>query len=229
MSQSDENARRLLRVLGGLEASGDHEVWLALLPDYLEVELSGDDPAKRFPDLHAHLDRCEACGLVYAEMLDLALAQEAGKLPEVTNFPPVRLPQPVRQADLVRRVAEATLDALQKSRRDLDGAIRRFFELLATATGPLEPAAMAQAFGLGQADTPAMPLVVAGYYALEAVIRQVGTSDLSSAEARSQLQAQLEIAAQAEARRVKLNPAELTAFVSTFVRLALDELSQSLD
>ena len=228
MSLPDENARRLLRALEGLETAGAHEAWLAGLPDYVEAELAGEDAARLYADLHAHLDRCEACSLVYAELLDWALAEAAGKLPVIETLPPVRLPPPARQAAARQRADAARVAAERRSRRAPDRAHRRFVEALATATGPLEPAAAVHVFGLGPADTPAVRLVLAGYYALEAAARQAAAGDWP-AEVKVEVRKRLEAAALTEARRMKLSADESAAFVAAFGLVVLEELDQFLD
>lgn len=226
MNQPEENARRVLRAVAGAEAPGEHEAWLTQLPEYVEDELAGEDLAQRYPELQAHLDQCESCSQVYAEMVDLALAEAAGQLPEVANLPPLELPPPARLSDFVRRVAGATLDALSRKQSELDGALRRFFEALPGATAPLEPAATAQAFGLGQPDTPALALVIASYYAFTAVAGEVGPVQPGRAADEHALRRRLDAAARAEAHRVGLTAGEVGPFAATFVKLALDALRQ---
>ena len=48
---------------------------------YVEVEMSGEDPAARMPQVRQHLDQCTACREEYEILRDLARTENEGALP----------------------------------------------------------------------------------------------------------------------------------------------------
>lgn len=58
-----------------------------LLPACVEAELRGENVAERFPDLWQHLLICDACGSIYADLLEVTMLEEAGQLPDLITIP----------------------------------------------------------------------------------------------------------------------------------------------
>ncbi|HET9590405.1 MAG TPA: hypothetical protein VFO91_16580 [Anaerolineales bacterium] len=48
---------------------------------FVEVELSGEDPAIKLPRVKQHLDQCPACREEYETLRDLRNLEEEGRLP----------------------------------------------------------------------------------------------------------------------------------------------------
>jgi predicted anti-sigma-YlaC factor YlaD len=49
---------------------------------FVEVELSGEDPAIKMPQVKQHLDQCPACREEYKILRDLRRLEEEGELPD---------------------------------------------------------------------------------------------------------------------------------------------------
>ena len=52
-----------------------------LVSHFVEVELSGEDPAIKIPQLKQHLDQCAACREEYETLRDLARLEKDDHLP----------------------------------------------------------------------------------------------------------------------------------------------------
>lgn len=229
MPNLDDNARRLLQALSNKEAAGNHAECLAALPEFVEAEMAGDDAARLFPAVQAHLDLCESCDAVYAEMLDVRLAEEAGQIPEATHLPPLRMPYALRLRRWARELSGATLDALKQGRRELDSAAQAFFDALAQTSERLNLQSQPQAFALGQTDSEALPLVMASYYALTQLMEQHPAAALRALAQAGQLQSALERAAKEEAKRIGLQGQTAQTFIATFVTFGQNNLPQLLE
>jgi hypothetical protein len=228
MSDYDDNARRLLRALSAGEEAGDHDACLAALAEFVEAEMANEDVARLFPEVQAHLDTCQECDALHAEMLDLLMADEAGLISEPDHLPPLRMPREVLIRRWARDTAGAMLDALRQGRRELDSAAQAFFDALTRATGRLDLQAQSQAFALGETDSEALPLVMASYYALAGLVEQFPAADLHAMADVEQLQPVIERAAREEARRIGLKGQTAQTFITTFVTFALNNLPHLL-
>jgi hypothetical protein len=231
MSDSGDNARRLLRALSTGEEVGDHAACLAALAEFLEAEMADEDVARLFPEVQAHLDICEECDALHTEMLDLLMADELGLIPELDHLPSLRMPREVLVRRWARNAAGAALDALRQSRRDLDSAAEAFFDALAQTPGRLGLQEISLAFGLGESDSEALPFVAAAYYALAGISREVEKTslDLQSKAEAGQLPGMLERTAREEAERVGLRGEAAQTFARALVVYALSNLAQLAD
>lgn len=53
---------------------------------FVEVELSGEDPVVKMPQVKQHLDQCSACHEEYETLRDLAYLEEKGELPSADDL-----------------------------------------------------------------------------------------------------------------------------------------------
>jgi hypothetical protein len=53
---------------------------------YVEVELSGQDPALKMPQLRQHLNQCPACREEYETLRDLARLEKDDQLPSLDDL-----------------------------------------------------------------------------------------------------------------------------------------------
>ncbi len=226
MSELPEGVERLFRAARGEHDLAECEACRAGLPTFVEAEAEGEDAARVYPAVAAHLDVCEACGEEYAALLDIALAEAAGLPGAPGAAPPLVLPRPLRLRRWAHNVASAALDALQRGREELDGAAQAFFDALDGER--LAVAERSTAFGLGPADSDALPLTMAAYYALLDLTERHGPALRALAEA-GQLRPELERAAGEEARRAGLRGPAAEAFVSSFVDAASANEAEFLD
>jgi predicted anti-sigma-YlaC factor YlaD len=89
----------LERIYATAESEIDCEQLQAALPAYVDLELVGQDPAARFPQVKAHLAQCPDCAEEYEGLRKVAELESKGRLPkaedsleqfeESTTFEPV--------------------------------------------------------------------------------------------------------------------------------------------
>src|SRR3990172_1622064 len=108
MNDKYDGVRRLFQAATGKNTHlpSDDE-YRAQIPALVDAEMAGENIASLFPDLLAHLDTCPTCDAEYAALLELAMAEEGGELPQPNNFPPLRLPGKVAFQRLVRQIAQS--------------------------------------------------------------------------------------------------------------------------
>jgi hypothetical protein len=81
-------ARGLARVLVMGDDENRCEACLDGLEEYVEAQLAGEDYARRFATLAAHLDSCVECAEAYAMLYEVRLAEAEGRLPSPAAMPP---------------------------------------------------------------------------------------------------------------------------------------------
>ncbi len=57
-----------------------------LVSHFVEVELAGQDPAAKMPQLKHHLDQCAACREEYETLRDLQRLENEGELPSADDL-----------------------------------------------------------------------------------------------------------------------------------------------
>jgi hypothetical protein len=78
----------LVRAVLGLPDNGlacdECQAWL---PAYVDAEVGGISGHPRYLAVKRHLLLCSDCAAAYLELLDLALAEEQGRIPRPTHYP----------------------------------------------------------------------------------------------------------------------------------------------
>lgn len=78
----------LVRAVLGLPDDGlcceEYQTWL---PAYVDAEIGGISDAPRYRPVKRHLLLCPGCERAYLELLELALAEERGRLPRPAYSP----------------------------------------------------------------------------------------------------------------------------------------------
>jgi hypothetical protein len=77
VTDSDDRARVIARVLGPVGPEVSCETCFELLDRYVELEVAGADAEAVLPGLRAHLDGCPACHEEHESLLAL-VSSEAG-------------------------------------------------------------------------------------------------------------------------------------------------------
>jgi hypothetical protein len=215
---SDLGPRRLIRALSSTESDLDHAACQARLAEYLAIELADEDPARAFPEVQAHLDRCEACSELHALMLDEALALETGTALPEAPVPEFTWPWPIRVRQWVQTIAQATLADLRQGQSEVEGAADAFFEALAQASAPLTLRDSAVAFGLGTSRSEALPLVMTIYYGLDSYLGESRPLDLTRIAPTDEARGQWILSLRREAARVGLGAPATAALVQAALR-----------
>ena len=79
----------------------DCERLQALLPAYVDLEVGGTAPAKRFPAVHHHLKQCSDCAEEYAGLKQVVKLEAHGDLPETEEMLKGFEPAPVSEPESV--------------------------------------------------------------------------------------------------------------------------------
>lgn len=81
---------RFERWLQNIYQTQDEEIsctdCLDLVSSFVEIELSGEDPAAKMPHLKQHLDQCVACQAEYETLRDLARLEKDDQLPSLDDL-----------------------------------------------------------------------------------------------------------------------------------------------
>ena len=73
---ADEAPRELInRLLGPADPQVTCEECFALLDQYVDLELAGEDAAAHFPGMRAHLEGCPACREDHQSLRDFVVLQ----------------------------------------------------------------------------------------------------------------------------------------------------------
>ena len=105
----------------------------AWLPALVDAELAGGDVASLYPKTLAHLSGCENCDATYAAMLDLALAEAEGRLPQPASYPEVQLPPQVQLRRLTGQLLDTIFATLAPARlAQLGDSLQTFFAQLSS-------------------------------------------------------------------------------------------------
>lgn len=202
---SSTGVERLLAAVNARPDAAACERCLADLAAYVDDQLAGAAYRDLHPETSAHLDACPVCAAAYARVYELALAEEAGRLPSLPRREPDLsfLGQGAGQS-LAGRLAEAISGALTRAR---DQVVLRLSEGLLPLLRPPSPALAMRScderyqevlLRLGPEDLPpgALPLRLVAYRdarqpdhcLLEVVVEPVGRTWPDLAGIRVQLQ-----------------------------------------
>jgi hypothetical protein len=108
------------------------------LPDYVQAEVEGRDPARLFPEVQDHLALCPHCQRLYRDLLEFDELVSSGDLPEPVSYTPPdlsflkRLRVPEGFGEIVRSGAYWA----QSQAQDLVLDIRAFFQVLGRQPSP---------------------------------------------------------------------------------------------
>jgi hypothetical protein len=195
------------------------------LPAYVDAEVGGLAVGWLYPEVKRHLDLCSECEAEYLEILELALAEDAGELPvpqgvpvpDLAFLPPLALPDYVRS--LAEELVAATAPDLVA---DLRAIVDVFFERVAVlgrrfTLGP----GFAPAMGFGAGEVPeALKLLAATYAATQALTEALSPQELEAQARAGRLEATLRSQAEKAARDVGLSSQEAWGFADQYARLA---------
>ncbi len=203
------------------------ETWL---PGYIEDEIAGEAVAVKHPDIKRHLDLCPECELLYVELLEVALAEQAGALgassssplPDLSFLPP--LPSFVALArDLVNRVTQQALAKLAPGAlTDLATLSELFFKRV-DALGDQLPTQQMVVATLGPEDphTSALLTLTASYLTTQQIARTLSREALQSQSRQGSLHATLFQIARQSAEANGLAVADAQAFAQVYADQAV--------
>jgi len=207
------------------------ECW-TLLPAYVEAELDGEPMPARFPAIWHHLTVCDACSALYADLLEVALLEEAGQLPVLAAIPTPDLSfLPSRVTALherMQRMAKTIVERLiPASLAELPSLCESFFERVEALGGAFQMRSASElALAFGAEASPALPILAATYSATGAILEVV---EGEPQRTPAQLAGLLGQVARREARRLGLNRAQANTFAAEYVRAAQEHLPLPLD
>jgi len=234
-----EDLLHLVRAVAGARdpamACEECQAWL---PSYVDAEIGGLAAGQLYPRVKRHLDLCPDCEVVYLEMLELAMAEEAGELPVPEEFPipdlaflgPLSLPEYVRSLteELVAVMAPHLVT-------DLRAISDVFFERIARLGREFTLGSrLAPAMGFGAEGVPeALKLLAATYAATSAFTETLSLQELRTQVRTGRLEETLRHQGEKAAREMGMSSREARAFAEKFAELtsrdpqALQELVAS--
>lgn len=215
----------LARAVAGVEdpemTCEDCQAWL---PSYVDAEVGGMPAGEEYPAVHRHLNLCADCEAVYLEMLDLALAEEAGELPIPEHFPQPDLgflPAPALPV-VVQAWTEAVVDAVAPRLSDELQVIADVFFERVRALGDqfrLKPS-LAPTLGFGGGETTeALQMLAATYATTQAIVTDLSPAEIEEQAQAGQLAETLRRQAEQAAHDLNLDPEQAQTFAEEYAEL----------
>ena len=217
-------------MVGADETTMTHDECLSWLPSFVEAEMGGLPAARLYPEVKRHLDGCANCEAEYAQMLELAMAEEAGELPPVASdqqpdlsfIPPLLAPPSL--SDVVRAFARHVVAATQP---DLQADLRRvmdpFFRQVERLGGRFQVGRQfEQAMGMGQPERlEASRYLAATHLATQSLVDTLTPDALDAQAVTGELRETLRRLAEQAARSAHLDRAAVQAFAATYADLGV--------
>ncbi len=203
------------------------------LPSYVDNEVGGLPIEGMYLQIKHHLDFCQACEPIYLQMLELALAEEAGELPvlaqspmpDLSFLPPVS--QPISSLQeyvemlteiLVKTTVPHLLDQFEMIKELID-----FEQLKALGKNlNLKASSSSIAFGFGGGGEPpeTLRLLVTTFTAIQSLTEQFSAAEIETQASTDQLSEILRQQGERAAQQVGLNPQQVHDFAEQFATLA---------
>lgn len=194
-------------VLGESGADLSHEECLAALPTYVDAEVAGEPIAQKFPRVKWHLDGCEECSAQYAELLQVALTEQAGEIPVPAVMPEPDLTFLLDLPGFVRKIATRILRTISSiSLPDIASIAEVIFEQIEVLGGKfvLQPGLARQlALDSGELSEATVTLALT-YAATQRIVKSLTPEQIDVLLAENRLQAQVENVALATAREIRV-------------------------
>lgn len=215
------------------DAQISHQECLAAVTEYIDAELAGEPIAKYFSAIKHHLDRCDPCAQVYAELLDSAWAEQRGALPKPQTMPRPDLsflPQPAPTRSLQDVVLDWTrrlLPTLAPGReRELNVIADTFFARVAPLKSFELRTSTAQALGLGRSDTsPALETLAACYAATQQLLAQMTRQELEEWLAQGAVVQKVETRALGATEQIGMEQKQAARFAHAYAEQIAQDLS----
>jgi hypothetical protein len=193
------------------------------LAAYAEAELAGEDVVSKFPTLWRHIQRCEECGALYADLLEITLLEESGELPI-----PEKLPEPnlsflsskkPNLYELVNRLAERIASRIvPKSQTEIKLLSEAFFERIQALGDQFEVQSQAQlVLAFGTENSTALTILAATYITTRSLLDKI--EQLEKAPKRDEEELTEEIVeeiARREASKAKLPEGHVERFAEEY-------------
>ncbi len=221
-----DNLTEPLRRLGDAlwqpeQAQEAHAACLAALPEYIQAEVAGEPVAKLYAAVKHHLDRCDTCAAEYADLLQVALAEQQGLLPRPATTPRPDFSYLPSLSPLLReRVLEwtqALVSALvPETLRDLPLIADAFFARVTDTPRPVLGARTLREAGPNNSPLSALHLLASCYGVTQDLIRDVSPQDLEAWRNAGTLARELETRARRAARAVGLDERTAEVFARAY-------------
>jgi hypothetical protein len=196
----------------------------AWLPSYVDAEVGGL-AVGGYPEVKRHLDLCSDCEAEYLEILELALVEDAGELPEAGALPVpdlAFLPTP-SLSGYVHNLAESLVAATEPGLlTDLRAIADVFFERVAALGSQFTlERGWAPALGFGADEVPeALKLLGATYAVTKAVVDGLSPEEIEVQAGSGKLRETLRHRAEKAAQDVGLGSQQMEGFAKQYAELA---------
>lgn len=196
--------------LGESEDDLTHQECIDALPAYVDLELANERVASKFPRVKRHLDTCDDCSTQYAELLEVALAAQEGKIPIAATTPTLDLAFLTTLPDFVKEKAAEILAAIApRQASDLSDIAEVFFERIDELGSKfvLQPSAIRElGFDSGELSEALVTLAVT-YAATHAIVASLAPDEIDKLAAQDSLCGRIEDLARSAARSIQSPPA----------------------
>lgn len=205
------------------------------LPAYVEAELEGAELAARFPAVWRHLLLCDACGALYADLLEVSMLEETSRLPSPAVIPAPDLSFLPSRATTMRRWVQEIAAAIvarmtPESLAEFTSLCGAFFERVEELGGAFQirsTSELALAFGTEVSTT--LPILAASFSTTQAVLDVLDTVEGQPKHSAAQLVNLIKRVAHREARLLGLSRAQANTFATEYVQAAQEHLPLPLD
>jgi hypothetical protein len=221
--KKEDRLQALADAMGDEDSTLACEACRAQLAAYVEAETEGTDVAERFPVIWRHLLTCDACGELYADLLEVTLVEESEGLPPVPKSARPDLSfLPSRIAVLRHEVEEITTRIVREMKPQALGELTVlcdiFFERIeALDDGFQINSAAGLAMAFGSEASPALPILASTYKVTTEVMEALESDEVLSTEDIKRL-------AQSEARRLGMNRSQAKTFANRYLEALPENL-----
>lgn len=193
------------------------------LAGYVEAEINGEEVSTRFPEMWRHLQRCDRCGALYADLIEIEMLEQSEQFPQ-----PVEIPEPdlsflstsrrnLREivSGIATRIADEMLPAAQEN---LQMVVDAFFERIEDLSGDFEirsTSALALAFG---AEGSESLIILAATFTTTQTLLEIE---------KPWRREQINKIARREARRMGFHRRRAKRFAESYTSIAQEYLSSS--
>jgi len=207
----------------------------ACLPAYVEAELEEEKLTARFPAVWRHLLLCDECGALYADMLEISMLEEAGRLPVPAAIPAPDLsflPSPTAaMRKWVREIATLIVaHRIPESVAEFSPLCEAFFERVEALGEAFQIHSTSElALAFGAEVSPTLTILAATFDTTKAILDMLDTAEGQPEYSATQLADLFKRTAHKEARRLGLSRSQANTFAADYLRAARDYLPLLVD
>lgn len=212
----------LVRAITSPDAIMTDEASRALLPAYIEAEMSGFDAATLYPDIERSLLLSPTLEAEYFELQEMALAEEMNYLPDVSHLAPLDLSfMTPSLADYVRSLSKTLAQAIDPDLLDeLEMMVDLFFDRVEILGKQFRLEALfAPTFGPGDDELSALQLLGLTYASTQSLVSDFSPQQIAAQAKSEQLIHSAQQEATSSAQKVGLSATQAKTVAQAYAKL----------